>query len=187
MGLGALLSGIVLPLLALFRLGSELGRARVLEAPTLQGPSAGPSNSVKALSGTLRAPAGAVLRRRPAAPFLRLLGLRGPTLSVDGEWWVEADGGTWRFRLRSKVPVLGDVKAAVPDGDVVLLSRFTDASPTGWRDAYCDWPSDGRLVLGTREDAARELARRATRRATLLAAPALVALVAAAGILLANL
>jgi hypothetical protein len=188
LGTGLALAGLVLALLALFVTSSELGRARGLEAPRLDDPRAG-RGGLKALAGTLRVADAATIRHRPAPWLPRLLGLRDPCLIVDGEGWLEADGGALRFRLPAgPIPVPGGADVDGWSGrDVVLLSRFAGVAPTGFREAWTPWPADGRLVLGSRADAAKALSARAARLASVFAAPALVALGGATALLLAEL
>ncbi|HJL15749.1 MAG TPA: hypothetical protein RMH99_08840 [Sandaracinaceae bacterium LLY-WYZ-13_1] len=170
-GIGALLLGLMSTLALVWIVASRLGQARALEAPALMEEREHDAG-LKALSGILRVADGGAVRPRDGR------------LVVDGEAWVEADGGALRFRLPERPVSLVAGEGASRDGHTVtIVSRFDAVSPANLRQAWTPWPPDGRLVLGTRDDAARALVADAARTASVFAVPALLALGAATGVL----
>jgi len=187
--LGAIGSGgvglaLLLLLYLTFTMGGELGAARRLAAPALleAGPRA--EDGVAALEGTLRLGDDAAVRYHPRpAVVVHLWDDRG-TLTCEGDVWFEAAGGAFRFRVPASVPVVGaDADALVDGAKLVLISRFTDTGISGPRRASAPWPDDGRLTLGTLDDARAALVKRSVRRAGLLALP----MVAGFGVAIATL
>ena len=175
--------GFALLLVLGFFTSAEVGAARTLEAPRLLDPvdpRAPRGLGKKALEGVLRVAEGSRLLYRPPNALRRALGAGtgGGILRVEGEAWIEADAGALRFRLPdSGIPVAGAGPSAELSGrEVVILSRFSDVSPSGLRTSSTPLPSDAQLVMGHRADAATALVDRAARRASWLAAPTLVAL-----------
>ncbi len=190
LGSAALFVGLALLLLLAFKLGSELGEARALSAPDLHAERG--RGTLAALEGTLRLGEGAEVRSLRGIRFRLVAGSprlpSGAVLSVQGEVWLEADGGALRFRVpEGWVPVLGTVSGTISSGPAVLLSRFSRVSPAGLREAGAAWPPDARLVIGRKGDAIEALVARASAGAAWLALPALVALVGAAARLLTAL
>lgn len=171
---GALGLGLALVLLLSARLGAELGRARTLAAPELRDGQV-ISSRLAALEGTLRLGDGSRLE------------VRGGRALVEGDAWVEAEGGALRFRIPPgrSVPWLGGA-APRAGAAILLVSRF-GAVTRGLREAATPWPSDGRLALGRRVDATSALVERASRVASWTAVPAMLALTFAAVRLLAAL
>jgi hypothetical protein len=179
----AALLGFALLLILGFVTSAEVGAARTLEAPKLldaTDPSAPPSLGTKALSGVMRVAEGSRLFYRPPNALRRALGAGtgGGILRVEGEAWIEADAGELRFRLPdTDIPVAGAAPGAELTGrEIVILSRFSDVSPSGLRTSSTPLPSDAQIVMGDRADAAAALVDRAARRASWLAAPTLIAL-----------
>lgn len=187
-GNGALAMALLLLLYLTFTLGSELGAARTLDAPSLSSDSAR-SSGLKALDGTLRVGTESTLTYQPPGRLARLLGSAEGALTVTGEAWIDADAGQQRFRLPERpVLVLGGDAGRDWDGErVVILSRFTSGGVTGLRESSVVFPDDGQLTLGGRDDASELLVRRAIRRASFLNMPILLGLGAAAFTLLAQL
>jgi hypothetical protein len=169
-----------------FQLGADLGAARALDAPELTDAT---RRGLAGLEGKLRLSDGAHLEvaYELSAPRKKPYGADA-MLHVDGDAWVEAHAGAWRFRLPSHVPILGALSDPLRDGSsVVLVSRFARVSPIALREAASEWPSDGRLVLGTRADAARALSAKASARAAWTALAVLIGFAIAGGSLLVSL
>lgn len=176
-GSAALGIGMLLLLVLAWRIGVDLGEARALDVPDLRETGRG---VLSALEGTLRLGEGARLRR------LRR-GLDDAWI-VEGDAWLEADGGALRFKIpEGRLPALGATEEARDGSTLVLLSRFARVAPSGLRTASTPWPEDARLVIGARADAASALVERATRVASWIALPAVVAIGAAAVVLLTSL
>ncbi len=175
----ALALGLASLLVLFARLASALGEARALEGPELPPGTAPHAGGLVALHGNVRLASGVQLT------------VRGARARVHGDASIDADGGALRFRLPSgrDLPWLGAApEGPVRDGAAILLvSRFEGGATHGLREVHRTWPSDGKLALGSRADAARALVDRATRVAAWMAVPALLALAWAAACLVVGL
>jgi len=188
-GSGALGLGMLLLLFLTFTVGVELGSARTMSAPALLAGEPRGRGSLAALEGTLRVGDGSRVFYSPPSRLAWLLGRASGALRVEGEAWVEADGGAIRFRLPDgSAEVLGNVSGEGWDGKhVVLLSTFASSGVAGLRTAASAWPSDGRLTLGTCSDARNVLVDRAVKRASRVALPMLLSFGLACAAVLLNL
>jgi hypothetical protein len=172
MGGTALALGVVLLLVLAWRLGVSLGEARTLDAPDLDAPGKG---ARKGLLGTLSIAKSATLTRARRS------------IRIAGEAWIDADG--LRIRLpEGTIPALSELDRDPHQGQpIVLVSRFERALTANLREAAAQWPDDGLLVLGTREDAREALARRAATAAAWIALPLAACVFTATAALLISL
>lgn len=165
-GSGSLALALLLLLVLAWRIGIDLGEAGALDVADRREAGRG---RLAALECTLRLGDGA-----------RILFHSDPlrtTWHVEGNAWLEAHSGALRFRIpETPIAALGS-PAELEDGSkTVLVSRFENVSPAGLRTSSAPWPNDARLVAGTRADAVNALARRATRLASAIALPCVLAL-----------
>jgi hypothetical protein len=167
-GLALSLIVILLSIALALKLARDVGAARTLEAPASEEKA-----RLHALECTLRT-SGRVL-------------VTPGRLVPEEEAWLEADGGALRLRMPTEARTLGPVRD-VADGDrVTIVSRFARGASAGMREASAPWPEDARVVIGTLEQAADALVTRAARTATVIAVPALAAMLGLAALIVARL
>ncbi|MGE0789497.1 MAG: hypothetical protein AB7S26_27730 [Sandaracinaceae bacterium] len=152
--------------------GFELGTARALAVPDMSHGFPSAARGIIAIEGRLRVAPGGKVLFRPYSALKRLFTHAGAgALYVNGEAWVEMEGGELRLRLPDReVPVLeGDPRSS--GQDVVVLTGTRSLGAVGLRTASGDWPDEAVITLGRRADAEATLVRRAVRRASKLALP----------------
>ncbi len=191
-GTALLAAGLLVLLWLVFSVGSELGTARALDVPDLlaprpEGPAGG--GGLRALGGTLRLGDGARVFYGRRSALARLFDhAAAGRLVVEGEAWLEADGGQFRLRLPERpVRVLEGVASDWEGVHVVVLSRFAGLASASLRTSSVPWPDDAVITLGRGADAARALLARAAKRASWLALPILGCLGVAVAILVTRL
>jgi hypothetical protein len=150
-------------------LARQVGQARVLDAPPLEG--AATDGRLHALLGTLHLGEGGSLL--PA----------GASARVTGEVRFEADALRFRLPPGAAVRLVG---GEPEPGDAVLLSRFSGTFAEGLRAGPAAWPEDGVLVPGGLDVARAALVARAVRRAAIGLVPALAGILFSTGWILAR-